>query len=255
MRRLALAATIPLFIAGPALAQSQVQHGLRAAPETATADGPVPSAADPTHPSTQNPAAPLQVSPPEQDPVLPVRPAAPDRDQLSGHLRIGASFAYGTFSGSYFSSSPIGAKLGGSAFVNADLGYGLSRQFEVVVIGDYSGTFSGSGCASCEAKSWAVGPMLRYHLVEGTRFNPWIGLGVALRHISLVGYEAVRSVKSVEFLRIAIGGNWFATPQLTFGPILGCALASSYAAPSGDHSEIFALFYAGIRVAWDAPGR
>jgi hypothetical protein len=254
MRRLALAAAIPVFFAGPAFAQSQVQHGPRTTPETATADGLVPSVADPTHPSTPNPAAPLQVSPPEHDPVLPIRPAAPDRDQLSGHLRIGAAFAYGAFSGRYLTTSPIGERLGGSAFLNADLGYGLSRQLELVLTGDYSGTFSGSGCADCKAKSWAIGPMLRYHLVEGTRFSPWLGLGLALRHVSLVGYP-VRAVSSIEFLRIVIGGDWYTTRQLTFGPILGCGLASSYSAPDGDHSEIFALFYAGIRMAWDAPGR
>jgi hypothetical protein len=253
MRRLALAATTLLLYADPILAQSQVQQLPRSTPETATAHGPIPNPSDPTHPSTPNPAAPLHVLPQERMPLAPLRPAAPDHDQLTGHLHLGAAAAYGTFTGSFLTQSPIGSNLGGSAFVNIDLGYGLSRQLELLVAADYSNAFSGSGCTACNAKSWAIGPMLRYHLVEGTRFDPWIAFGLGYRHNSW-NFRSSGSVDAIDFTRIAIGGDWFMTSQLAIGPILGCAIASSYAAPAGDHSEIFALFYAGLRITLDLPG-
>jgi hypothetical protein len=255
MRRLALAATIPLLCTRPLAAQSQVRQLPRSTPETATSDAPLPSEGDPTHPSTPNPAGPIRVSPREPERAVLLRPAAPDRDQLTNHMRLGAALAYGTFSGSFRDSTSIGSNLGGSTFFLADLGYGFSRHFELVVAGDYSHTYSGAGCDTCNAKSWAIGPMLRYHVVEGLRFSPWVSIGLSYRHNRPEYPPRATSVDSIEFLRIVLGGDWYMTSNLTLGPVLGVGFASSYGAPKGDSSEVFALVYGGLRVAFDLPGR
>ncbi len=62
------------------------------------------------------------------------------------------------------------ANLGAGLGVAGDLGFGLSRS---VVIGAW-GTFASYGS---NGTSFGVGPFVRYHLVQGVRFDPWIFLG------------------------------------------------------------------------------
>lgn len=254
MRRLALAIAITSFHAAPALAQSQVQHVPTPTPDESSSGSPVPGASDPTHPQTPNPAGPLRFADAEPEPPIPVRPATFDRDELTGHLRLGVAGAFGTLSGNFLESAPIGSKLGGSPFVVADLGIGISRHLELVVSGDYSKASHGSSCRSCGATSWAVGPMLRYQLVEGTRFSPWLALGAAFRSNALDGYD-VSSARSIEFLRLQLGGDWFALSNVAVGPLLGLGIATSLDAPKGDDERVFALFYGGLRLLFDVPGR
>jgi hypothetical protein len=244
-----------MLCASPAFGQSPIQHQPRTTAETATSDGPLPGALDPSHPSTPNPAGSLNVVRPDPVPEPQIRAAAPDRDLLSNHLRLGVAVAYGTFSGWFLDRSPIGANLAGSPFVTFDLGYGLSRQLELVLAGDYSSAFSGSGCRSCSSTSWAVGPMLRYHLVEGARFDPWLALGVAFRRNSW-DFGASRSLDSLEFTRLIIGGDWYATSLLAVGPVLGLGLNTAVSeSSSGEQRDLFALYYAGLRLTLDLPGR
>src|SRR5512145_1789995 len=254
MRRLALAIAITSFHAAPALAQSQVQHVPSPTPDDSSSSSPVPGGSDPTHPPTPNPAEPLRFAKPDSEPPLPVRPASIDRDELTGHLRLGLAGAFGTLSGSFLESSGIGSKLAGSPFFLGDLGVGISRHLEVLVAGDYSSASHGSSCSSCRATSWAIGPMLRYQLVEGTRFSPWLALGAAYRKSSLEGYD-VSSVRSIEFLRLQLGGDWFALSNIAVGPVLGLGVAASFDASKGDDERVFALFYGGLRLLFDVPGR
>jgi len=254
MRRFALAASSILFSAGPALAQSPVQRFAQTSPESATSDGPVPGANDPSHPATPNPDGAAAIAKPDQEPQLQIRVAAPDRDQLSSHLRIGAAATYGTFSGRFLTDNPIGERLGGSPLVTIDFGFGVSRQLEVAISGDYSSAASGSNCDYCAASSWAIGPMLRYHLVEGTRFDPWMALGVAFRRNSW-DYGATRSVDSIEFVRLNVGGDWYATSNVAVGPVLGLGLDTALSEPAGAHRALFALYYAGLRLTLDLQGK
>lgn len=96
--------------------------------------------------------------------------------------------------------------------------------------------------------------MLRYHLVEGTRFNPWLALGVAYRHISW-NFDRARTLDSIEFARLTLGGDWYVTSLFAVGPVVGLGLDTAYSEPSGEQRELFALYYAGLRITLDLPGR
>jgi hypothetical protein len=254
MRRSALAiGAIPLYAAS-ALAQSQVQQVPMPSPEESGSSAPVPGPTDAAHPSTENAAEPLHITRPEEDPPLPIRPAAPDRDQRTGHLNLALAAAFGNFSGGFLDESGIGGRLGGSPMAIAEIGFGVTRHLELVLAGDYSQALAGADCAACEATSWSVGPTLRYHLVQGTRFSPWVAVGAAYRQNSLVGFSS-QTVKSIDFLRLQIGGDWYASSNLAFGPVLGLGLASSISAPRGDGPAIFALTYGGLRLLFELPGR
>ena len=254
MRRSAIAAAIPILYVSPVFAQSQVQHVPHTTAETASADGLVPNGTVPENPETTNSAGPVVITPKEREPELPVRRAVLDRDELAGHVRLGAALAYGTFSGNYLSRTPIGRNLGGSPILSVDLGFGLSRQLELVVATDFSMGLAGSSCSECESKSWSIGPMLRYHLVEGTRFDPWLALGVAYRHNSW-NFGTSRSMDSLEFTKLAIGGDWFVTSLLTVGPVLSLGLDTATTEHANEKPALFAVYFAGIRVMLDLPGR
>lgn len=254
MRRSALAIGVIPFYAANGLAQSQVQHIAAPSSEEISTSVPNPGASDHSNPRTQNPAEPLNVTRPDDDPPLPIRPAAPDRDQLSGHLRLAIAAAFANFSGSFLDQSGIGERLGGSPLGTAEIAIGASRHLELVLAGDYSRALAGEGCANCEATSWSVGPMFRYHIVQGTRFSPWVAVGVAYRQNFLVGFSA-ESVRSLDFLKLQLGGDWYATSSLAFGPVLGLGLCSSISAPRDEGTAIFALMYGGLRLLFDVPGR
>lgn len=254
MRRRAVAiGVIPLYSVS-VFAQSQVQHVAAPSPEEIGMSTPLPGPTDPSHPTTQNPAEPLNVTRPEEDQPLPIRPASPDRDQLTGHFRLAITAAFGNFTGNFLENSGIGTRLGGSPLGTVEIGLGATRHLELGLTGDYSQALAGASCADCEATSWSVGPMLRYHLVQGTRFSPWLALGAAYRQNSLIGFSS-EAVKSVDFLKLQLGGDWYATSNVGLGPVLGLGLSTSISAPSGDETDLYALMYGGIRLLFDVPGR
>ncbi|HEY5954916.1 MAG TPA: hypothetical protein VIV60_00135, partial [Polyangiaceae bacterium] len=222
-----------------------------------TANAPLPSPDDASHPATPNPAVPLVITPAEPEPPTTIRPATADTDQLTKHVRIGATAAYGTFSGSFYDGVGIGSALGGSGIIGLDISVGISRKLELSLVGDYSGMFDGSGCGDCRASSWSVGPTIRYQLLEGTRLSPWLMLGTAYRHYAWEGtrYSGATAAKAIEFLRIGTGADWYVTSNLTFGPTLGFGLISSVDAPDGLETAISAWFYSGLRITFDHPGR
>jgi hypothetical protein len=151
----------------------------------------------------------------------------------------------------------VGSALGGSGIIGLDLSLGISRHLELVAHGDYSNAFAGSGCSDCSGTSWAIGPALRYHVLEGTRLSPWLLLGGAYRHYAWEGsrYSSVSNARAVEFLRVATGADWYATANVTVGPTLGVSLITSIDAPGDLKTAISALFYSGLRVTFDMPGR
>lgn len=254
MRRSALAIGIIPFCTANALAQSQVQHFPAPPGESADANSVVPSSSDGSHAATTNPSGPLRVVREEEEPPLPLKPAARDRDQIAGHVRIAAGAAFGNFTGRFLDQSGIGKRLGGSPLATVDVGLGLSRQLELVIAADYSNALSGAGCSRCDASSWGLDPMLRFHLVQGMRFSPWLALGGGYRHNSLTGFSSA-TVKSVDFLRLQLGGDWYATSNIAFGPVLNLGLSTSVSPPKGDGAAVFSLFYAGVRLLFDLPGR
>jgi hypothetical protein len=97
-----------------------------------------------------------------------------------------------------------------------------------------------------------VGPLIRYHLVQGVRFDPWLSAGAGFRKTTL-GSEAWTGV---DIVRLALGGDFYAWPSLGFGPFVEMAIGTYVdATPKLTSHNVNANFTLGLRVVLDAPGK
>ncbi len=161
----------------------------------------------PTGPQTQS--AP---SLPEVEMDEPPPPLVPEAsDGLSGHFLAGLGAAVQAPFGQLTRSERLdpGAGFGGML----DLGFGVSRT---VVAGIWGNLFEyGSGNTS-----YAFGPSVSYHLVQGVRFDPWLLAGVGYRSMTLDTAGVKRHFAGFEFAHVAVGGDYFLFSGVGLGPWL-----------------------------------
>jgi hypothetical protein len=175
------------------------------------------------------------------------------RDTVGGHIAVGAIAGVIVPLGSTASGTAQSDVLSPGLVLAGDITYGVSRTVMLGAYGDF-GMPSGSGpWAGQNASSISVGPLLRYHLVQGVRFDPWLSAGIGFRRTS-GGKDALTGI---DWTRLQIGGDWYATSQLGFGPVLELALGTfldSSASNLGAKS-VNAHFVLGGRVVFDGPGK
>jgi len=194
-------------------------------------------------------------------------------DKLSGHLLGGAS---GSFSAPFghLEDGAAAVKLGHAVGASLDLGYGLSRTVSAGAWGQYS-AYSGGNCIAsasvsanddCGASSFAIGPFLRYHLVQGVRFDPWVQLGIGYRSFSVDAgllsnptyrtRSADQKFSGIDFLHVVVGGDFYLFRAFGFGPFLEINAGALTDHPDTDRaSSVYGTFSAGLRLALDLPGR
>src|SRR5690606_14956535 len=100
-----------------------------------------------------------------------------------------------------------------------DVAYGVSRLLTVGVAGDFQVGGSTTACPTCKSDGIGGSILLRHHLTQGLRFDPWLAFGVGLRGISVRTPTDTSSYLNLEWLRLQVGGDFFATPNLGFGPL------------------------------------
>lgn len=221
-----LACALVLFVASPALAAQ-----------------PEPAAAEPAVDATDS----------AEETQPPLIPAA--KDQLSGHLLLGAS-GLGLL--------PIAMLDGKTSFMDraraglgaaADLGIGVSRNVVFGVFGEYARFSSPSDCPQCDTNTLAVGPFVRYHVVQGTRFDPWLQLGVGYRRLTASLGDRDVDYRGIDWARVAFGGDWYALSQVGFGPYAEVTLGTFTDRPSGTSATVYGMLNVGLRLAFDVQGR
>jgi hypothetical protein len=225
-----------------------------AAPEPNAA--PVPAPATTPAPATGTPgtAAPLPadesgpvVVPADNDqPALEPIPSA--HDTLGGHLMLGASLGARWPFGKLATDTNQQDYLGAALAVNLDLGYGLSRNVVAGVWGEFDNHYSPSGCGVCSGKSFAGGPFIRYHLVQGTRFDPWGSFALGYRSTSVDTRIDTAHYSGIDFLRLTLGGDWYPTSNFGFGPYFTFD-AGTYG------SRVHTGISTGLRFVLDLPGK
>ena len=222
-----------LFLAPLAAAQSPDS----AAPSTPAE--PAGSAAPAAAPGTSKPA--LDIVPAEPDePALEPIPSA--HDTLGGHFELGAGAGVKWPFGSH--SGALGAGLG----LNLDLGYGISRNVVLGVWGEFDTYSTVSGCGSCSGRSFAGGPLVRYHIVQGTRFDPWGELAVGVRSTTVDVRGDSKTHTGPDFLKLTLGGDWYPTSNVGFGPYVTFDIGTY---GSSSHSGLGT----GLRLVLDLPGK
>jgi hypothetical protein len=195
---------------------------------------------------------PAAAEPAEGDGEEHPEPIPPATDRLGGHLVLRAgplvAVPFGALDGRTDFSDTAGVGLGAVA----DLGIGISR---VVVLGgwfEYTAFGNANDHCGCDARSIAAGPFARYHLVQGTRFDPWLSLGVGYRRVET---RAPSSTYSGFDARLELGGDWYALSQIAFGPYAGLSLGSFTDRPGTSSATAYGSFTAGLRIAFDVKGR
>ncbi len=200
----------------------------------------------------------------ESDDSVSDAPALPlAEDTLKG--RFALSLMAGPFApfGSLESDIPWSeaSKLGPGAEVEAAIG--VTRS---VVVGAWlhaSQLGAGDDCDACSTTNLAGGPVIRVHLVQGLKLDPWVSVGIGLRSIAITG-DTDATYTGFDWARITIGGDWYANRNVAVGPYVqllgGATVERPESPPAGerpfeDHGSIYWTFSSGLRLTLSLPGR
>ena len=185
-------------------------------------------------------------------------------DTLSGHFAASATgvlmLPFGRLQDRLAQDKVLG--LGGGA--ELDFTLGITRA---VVVGAWLQAVAlggGDECSECKAKTVAFGPSLRYHLVQGVRFDPWISAGAGYRLTSIDAGGTSLRYSGWDLLRLQLGGDWYAWRNVGLGPLLELD-AGVYTKrpddltvlghPGGSGRAPYYSFCIGARITLDVPGK
>ncbi len=182
---------------------------------------------------------------------------APAPDTMGGHIAIspsvGVAFPFANLESGRAQTDSMSK---GWAF-GLDAAYGVSRSVAVGLWGQHLRLGQADACSACKTQSTAFGAFLQYHLVQGMRFDPWIGAGLGYRTTKISAPAGDVTYSGLEFLRIQLGGDWYAFDKIGFGPYLELD-AGRYSSRSpgsiGDGANHWTLL-TGVRVTLDLPGK
>lgn len=221
-----------------------------AAPAAAGASA-APNVAAPAPASTSAPAAdagPVVVPAEPDQPLLEPIPSA--HDTLGGHFVLGAALGAKWQFGNLEQDQKLNDRLGTALALNLDLGYGLTRNIVLGVWGEFDNHGTPSGCRVCNGgKSFAGGPFIRYHLVQGTRFDPWGEFALGVRSTNVDTDAGSKDYFGVDIMKLTLGGDWYPTSNIGFGPYVSFDWGTY--GSSGGHTGLAT----GLRVVLDIPGK
>ena len=193
----------------------------------------------------------------------PAPPLVPDAsDTLSGHFVAAANGGFVAPWGELSEGVPAG-DLGAGYGLGLDLGFGLSRSVVIGLWGQYETYGNSVECgtppdrsAGCSATSFAGGPFVRYHIVQGTRFDPWMLAGIGYRMMSVESSAGASDYSGVEWLRLALGGDYYPFRSFGFGPVAELDLGVFGNLPEGaTGSSVHFAGVVGLRLILDIPGK
>jgi hypothetical protein len=174
-------------------------------------------------------------------------------DTLGGHVSIGAAVALAVPFGSLQADHSLTDYTNPGVGFRLDAGFGVSRTVMIGVYGEFD-SLSGEGVWSGKtAQSISAGPFVRYHLVQGVRFDPWIGFGAGFRRTS----HGDESYTGIDFARVQLGGDFYGLSQFGFGPLVEFSMGTFLGASGttlGDKA-VNATLTVGGRFTFDGPGK
>ena len=250
------AASASLFLA--ALASAEPVDGAATAADPAASPAPASSSAVPAPAAATAPAPAVVIVPndPEQ-PLLEPIPRA--HDTLGHHFVIGGAVGAKWGFGSLSDGSKQSQTLGTGLALNLDLGFGLSRNIVLGAWGEFDDYSSPSACPQCSTTSFAGGPFLRYHIVQGTRFDPWgaIAVGVRQTKVDPGAGSSKSSFFGPDWLRLTLGGDWYPLANLGIGPYVEFDIGAYNQHPSSStvDTTLHTGLGTGLRVVLDFPGK
>jgi hypothetical protein len=192
-----------------------------------------------------------------EEPELPMTP--PAIDGLGGHFLLGAGAAYQKPFGKFGSGMRQSSQVDGGLSITVDAGFGVSRQIVIGAWGQWFRLPEGSECEECSATGLAGGPLVRFHLVQGLRFDPWLSFAVGYRDLQLENGDngsEVLKFKGVDWARLQVGGDWYPAANFGFGPFLELVSGGYFDRPEAAGSlRTYWQWSAGMRLTFDVPGK
>ncbi len=201
----------------------------------------------------------------DREPEPPLIPNATDR--LGGHFSLAAGAGVAFPFGKLQSGLATTDVLNPGWMFSLNAGIGVSRSLVLGVWGQYALYGSEDDCAlsatpasggtldtSCDGNGFAVGPFVRYHLVQGLRYDPWVLAGLGYRKTTVSTNHGDEDFSGIEWLHLEFGGDWYPTSVIGFGPYLGFDWGIYGDHPGGDASSHFQLT-TGLRINLDVPGK
>lgn len=229
---------------------------------------PDPSPSTPAKPSDSKPAGHPGLPPTmtmEDDSEPPPEPIPPAQDTLAAHLVASLSAGWVLPYGKLEKEVAYRRILDYGASFRAELGVGVSRHVLLGAWGEAMTLSAGKDCRSCSGFLLAGGPLVRYHLVQGVRFDPWVSYGVGYRSLSI---DANRDYGygGFDWLRLTLGGDWYAVRNLGLAPFSALGSGFFFDRPneaselgrSRNRDSAAALYWSltlGVRVTLDLPGK
>lgn len=182
----------------------------------------------------------------------------PASDTLAGHVLASAMAAWTIPFGSFEEGTSQTDLVGSGPGFSLDIGVGISRVVMLGAWGQLLTLGASSDCTNCAASSIAFGPFVRYHLVQGLRFDPWLSAGIGWRSTTLSGTPAGDyKYSGPEWLRLQIGGDWYPARMLGIGPAVELDMGTYWNRSNGELGTAAAhyQFLIGARITLDIPGR
>lgn len=232
--------------------------GEAAPPSTPAPAAPPPAPADDAPaPADDAPAepAPAPAEPAAEEPPAPAEPSRPP-SETRGHFRLGARVGLAAPFGDVARGIGQLDVAGIGAGYGLDLTFGVAEDVTVGAYGDLLALDSPADCDACAPLSYGVGLLVRYHLVQGLRFDPWASYGIGIIGMNGVRPDGDGSYLGLEWLRLTVGGDWYALPNLGFGPYVELGAGSYWSVPAGQTAGgVHLRFQTGLRIVLDIPGR
>ena len=242
-----------LLVTSQAVAQSRVDRVPETSPEPQLPLKPTPSneASD----APEQPRSKPELIVPPAEPSTRLVPGASDSDSLTGHLLANASIGYTSGYGNIDSAISTRDSLASGATIGIGVGYGVSRNVELGASASLAPLSGGNSCTKCEGRLTDALLYVSYHLVQGTRFDPWVRFGVGAAGLHLSGSGKDFDYLGLSWANVMFGGDWYASKNIGFGPILSCALQSYLHTPADRSASVAERLTIGIRVTFDMNGR
>jgi len=193
-------------------------------------------------------------------------PPATDQapDDLSGHLLLAPRLAWVVPTGSAEDGFPQRRYVAAGPGLGLDAAFGVSKYVAIQARFDWASFDKNADCPKdwfCTARSTAFGLGVEYHLVNGAAFDPWLAAGFAWRHtsfdLSAPTYQpGTLDFTGIDWIHFAVGGEWYPTRLVGFGPFLGFDLGTYSSRPGPntprpsslpDQSAIHSFFTIGVR--------
>jgi hypothetical protein len=257
-----VAALLAVFVPGGAFAQGAPPAGETEEPESRepvdpeTGEEPAPDeeAAPSEEPKRPEPLPGDQLDEEEPEPPL-IPPAA---DTLAGHVDVTGSIAFAVPFGQLEEGVDQTSVIGSGHGVGLDIGIGVSRTVAIGAWGQALALGDSDDCIDCSGASLAFGGFVRYHLVQGVRFDPWMSAGLGYRTTTFSGVPGGDvDYSGIEWLRLQVGGDWYPFSHVGLGPFmeLDMGIYGDKSVGSIGESAAHWLFQTGLRITLDIPGR